>query len=105
MSNLRLRTVGQYFAVPMTALTVAAIGMACAPVASAAGTAPAPAASRAVSAPAGASQPSASSAQGAICLTNASSNCVSIQPGSAFNAVLGSNLIDRNIVGTDQAGH
>jgi hypothetical protein len=109
MSDLRLRTAGRYFAVPITALTIAAIGMVCASAASAsasaAGTAPASAAaSRAVSASAGASQASASSAQGKICLTNASNGCVSIQPGSG-NAVLGSDLIVRNVIGTDQAGH
>lgn len=90
MGNLGLRTVGRYFAVPMTALTITAIGIGSAPVASAS---------------AGASQASASSAQGQICLTNASSNCVSIQLGTSGNAVLGSDPIIRNIVGTDGSGH
>jgi hypothetical protein len=75
----------------MTALTIAAIGMAGLPAATAAASVAGPAL--------------ASSSEGEICLTNANSNCVSIQPGSAFNAVLGSQIIDRNIVGTDQAGH
>jgi hypothetical protein len=110
MSNLRLRTVGRYFTVPMTALTIAAIGMAFVPAASAssaADTAPDPAAAgRAVSASAGASLASATSILGSICLTNASSNCVSVQSGSTGNAILGDDPIYRNIVvAKDTNGH
>jgi len=101
---------GRYFTVPITALAIAAIGMAywsaASASASAAGTALARAAAgRTISASAGASKALPAPARGFICLTNASSNCVSIQLGTSGNAVLGSDEIIRNVVATDQAGH
>lgn len=102
MSELRLRKSGRRFALLLTAPTIAAFALVCAPAA----TASAPAAGTASgSAPAVASQALASSTRGEICLTNASNGCVSVQLGTTGNAILGSDVIYRNIVATDQAGH
>jgi hypothetical protein len=100
MSTLRLPMSGRPVTAVLTAL--AALAMACIPAAAASASGSGPSVDFT---PVQVSQAASAWTDGYLCLTNARSSCVSVQRGTAGNAVLGQDPVSRMVVDTNSDGY